>query len=95
MKQAFSMLMNANGTYDKKACRQSQQVFSILGNSGLIFGVFMILIGFVSMGALMDDMEIFGQAASVATICLVYGLAINLQSCIAEQKMINIASELE
>lgn len=95
MKQAFLMLINADGAYDKKAYRQSQQVFSILGNSGLILGIFMMLIGFVSMGALMEGMEIFGKAASVACICLVYGLAIKLQSYIAEQKMINIASELE
>lgn len=47
------------------------------------------------MGVLMDNMDIFGQAASIAGICLVYGLAIKLQSYIAEQKMVNLASELE
>lgn len=95
VKTAFGMLINASDDYDLKICRQSQQVFRVLGNSGLMLGFFMMLIGFISMGAVMGDMEHFGTAASVAGICVIYGLAVKLQSYIAEQKMKNLAMALE
>lgn len=87
------MLFSANEQLDESIYQQSQQVFVVLGNCGLMLSGFMTLIGFVSMGAVMENMTYFGQATSVACLPLLYGVAIKLVCYVAQQKMSALAAQ--
>jgi len=95
MKRAFGILINANRSYDNEHYKRSILVFSTLGNTGLILGIFMMLIGVIAIGNVIEDFSSFAPALSVATLSLLYGVAIKLVSYVAQQKMISLDSGLK
>lgn len=95
VKRAFGMLLNGNRSYDNEHYKRSIVVFSTLGNTGLILGMFMMLIGIIAIGNVIEDFSSFAPALSVATLSLLYGVAIKLVSYVAQQKMISLDSGLK
>jgi len=85
--QAFVILFSNDTSQNEQAYKSSQRVFSVLGNSGAVLGVFMTLIGWVAMGSNLDDISYFGSAFAVSILTLVYGLALKMLCYVAEQKI--------
>jgi len=92
--QAFSILLNNTINQSQKIYSSSQRVFVVLGNSGVILGLFTTLIGWTAMGANMDDLSSFGPAFSVSILTLMYGIALKMICYVAEKKIENL-SEVE
>lgn len=92
VRRAFGILINANRSYDNERYKQSILVFSTLGNIGLILGIFMMLIGLVAIGNVIEDFSSLSPALSVAVLSLLYGVAIKLLSYAAQQKMTSLVS---
>lgn len=95
VKRAFGILINANRSYNHEHYKRSILVFSTLGNTGLILGMFMMLIGVIAIGNVIEDFSSFAPALSVAILSLLYGVAIKLLSYVAQQKMISLDSGLK
>ena len=95
VKRAFAMLMNVNHSYDNEHCKRSALVFSTLGNTGLMLGIFMMLIGIIAIGNVIESFSSLAPALAVAMLSLFYGVAIKLVSYVAQQKMISLDSGLK
>lgn len=95
VKRAFGMLLNGNRSYDNEHYKRSIVVFSTLGNTGLILGMFMMLIGIIAIGNVIEDFSSFAPALSVAILSLLYGVAIKLVSYVAQQKMTSLDCRLK
>lgn len=91
---AFSLLLGSNSEQNEQTYRSAKRVFSVLGNSGFVLGVFMTLIGWVAMGSNMEDMTHFGTAFAISILALIYGIALKMVCYVAEQK-IQTLSELQ
>lgn len=87
VKGAFAILLGNDSSQDGQLYISSKRVFSVLGNSGIILGVFMTLIGWVAMGEHLDDMTHFGSAFAVSILTLIYGIALKMLCYVAEQKI--------
>ena len=92
--QAFSILINNTVSQSEKSYLISRRVFIVLGNSGVILGVFITLIGWTAMGANMNDLSSFGTAFSFSILGLMYGIALKMVCYVAEKK-IQTLSETE
>jgi len=89
--QAFSILLNNAIHQSEKDYSISRRVFSVLGNSGVILGIFTTLMGWSAMGANMDDLSSFGPAFSVSILTLMYGIALKIVCYVAEKKLENLS----
>jgi len=87
VKKAISVLLSNDIHQDEQVYRLSKRIFSILGNSGLVLGVFMTLIGWVAMGTNLDNLNAFGPAFAISILTIVYGLALKMVCYVAEQKL--------
>lgn len=87
VKRAFVFLLGNDINQNEQMYRSSKRVFSVLGNSGLLLGIFMTLIGWVAMGSNMEDMSHFGTAFAVSVLTLMYGIALKMLCYVAEQKI--------
>jgi len=85
--RAFAILLASDTSQNEQDYKVSRRVFSVLGNSGLMLGIFMTLIGWVAMGSNMEDMTHFGTAFAVSILTLVYGLGLKMMCYVAEQKL--------
>lgn len=85
--RAFVLLLGNDASHNDQVYRSSKRVFSVLGNSGVLLGIFMTLIGWVAMGSQIDDASVIGTAFSVSILTLVYGLALKMLCYVAEQKI--------
>jgi hypothetical protein len=92
--QAFSILINNTVSQSERSYLISRRVFIVLGNSGVILGVFITLIGWTAMGANMTDLSSFGTAFSFSILGLMYGIALKIVCYVAEKK-IQTLSETE
>jgi hypothetical protein len=92
--QAFSILINNTVSQSEKSYLLSRRVFIVLGNSGVILGLFITLIGWTAMGANMTDLSSFGTAFSFSILGLMYGIALKMVCYVAEKK-IQTLSETE
>jgi chemotaxis protein MotA len=92
--QAFSILINNTVSQSERSYLLSRRVFIVLGNSGVILGVFITLIGWTAMGANMNDLSSFGTAFSFSILGLMYGIALKMVCYVAEKK-IQTLSETE
>lgn len=91
VQQAFKLLMTNERNHDSQVYKSSKRVFSILGNSGMLLGVFMTLIGWIAMADLLENMRHFGAAFSVSILALLYGIGLKMLCYIAEQKIQTLA----
>jgi len=89
--RAFAILFGKDIGQDEKFYISSKRVFSVLGNSGVILGFFMTLIGWVAIGEHLDDITHFGSAFAVSILTLMYGIALKLLCYISEQKIQTLA----
>ena len=87
VKQAIAVLLSNDSNQDEQVYGLSKRVFSVLGNSGLVLGVFMTFIGWVAIGTNMDNINDFGPAFAISILTLVYGLALKMLCYVAEQKI--------
>ncbi len=87
VKRAFAILFSNDSSQDGQLYISSKRVFSVLGNSGIILGIFMTLIGWVAIGEHLDDMTYFGSAFAVSILTLIYGIALKMLCYVAEQKI--------
>ena len=87
VKIAFTTLFSGDTSQKEQDYRTSRRVFSVLGNSGLLLGLFMTFIGWVAMGSNMKDMSHFGTAFAVSILTLIYGIALKMLCYVAEQKL--------
>jgi len=87
VKQAIAILLGNNVNVDKQAYKASKRVFTVLGNSGMLLGIFMTLIGWIAIAELLDDISHFGVAFSVSLLTLLYGIGLKVLSYVAEQKI--------
>jgi len=87
VKQAFTILFGNDASQNVQAYKSSQRVFSVLGYTGVVLGMFMTLIGWVAMGTNMDDINAFGPAFAISILTLVYGMALKMLCYVAEQKI--------
>lgn len=85
--KAFNALINQDLDLSSDDLKTSKRVFSILGNTALLLGFFTTLMGWVSIGVNMDDINAFGPAFAVSILTLMYGIAMKLLCYVAEQKM--------
>jgi chemotaxis protein MotA len=92
--KAFSILINNTVSQSERSYLLSRRVFIVLGNSGVILGVFITLIGWTAMGANMNDLSSFGTAFSFSILGLMYGIALKMVCYVAEKK-IQTLSETE
>lgn len=74
-------------THSELTYKQSQRVFSVLGNSGLMIGAFMTLLGLIVVAQLTDDIKALGPAIAVSLLTSFYGLAIKIVCYIAQHKI--------
>ncbi len=92
--KAFSILINNTVSQSEESYLLSRRVFIVLGNSGVILGLFITLIGLTAMGANMTDLSSFGTAFSFSILGLMYGIALKMVCYVAEKK-IQTLSETE
>jgi hypothetical protein len=85
--KAFSFLLGSDASQNAQVYRSSKRVFLVLGNAGVLLGIFMTLIGWVAMGSNMDDMNHFGSAFAVSVLTLIYGIGLKMLCYVAEQKI--------
>lgn len=89
--QAFAVLLSNDTSQSEQTYKSSQRVFSVLGNSGVVLGIFMTLIGWVAMGTNMDGLSYFGSAFAISILTLVYGIALKMLCYVAEQKILTLS----
>ena len=87
VKRAFVLLLGNDASQNVQVYKSSKRVFLVLGNSGVLLGIFMTLIGWVAMGSRMDDLTHFGPAFAVSVLTLIYGIALKMLCYVAEQKI--------
>lgn len=85
--QAFVLLLGNDASHNEQVYRSSKRVFLVLGNSGILLGIFMTLIGWVAMGSNIDDVTVIGTAFAVSILTLIYGIALKMLCYVAEQKI--------
>lgn len=69
-----------------KACQEGLIVLAILGNSALMLGILMTIIGWVSM-AQFGEPATFGPAFAVSVLTIVYGLAMKIICYVGSEKL--------
>ncbi|WP_444997871.1 hypothetical protein [Aliikangiella sp. IMCC44359] len=85
--KAFTILFTNDTNQSEQIYGLSKRVFTVLGNSGVILGIFMTLIGWVAIGANISDVREIGPAFGVSILTLLYGVVLKLLCYIAEQKV--------
>lgn len=87
VKQAFALLFSGHVGEEEQIYEVSKRVFSVLGNSSVLLGFFMTLLGWIAMASNIDDMRAFGPALAVSLLTLLYGMGIKVICYVAEQKI--------
>lgn len=90
MKDSLKLAMTEQPDVDKTQLKQAIGFLRVTGNSAMLLGTFMTLLGFVAMANNIEAevfTEVFGPAFAIAILTLVYALALKLLCYIAEQKI--------
>ncbi|UAA39339.1 hypothetical protein KIH87_02950 [Paraneptunicella aestuarii] len=91
--KAFSILLSGSTLEDAQTYRQSKRVFGILGNSAMLIGFFMTLLGWVAMAASVQDIKILGLSLAVSLLALLYALGLKVLCFVAEHKIQSLSEE--
>lgn len=97
VKQGASMVFSEDISQQPLQYTRAKRAFSVIGNAGVILGVFMSLLGWVAMAdniAADDFARNFGPAFAVSVLTLVYGLGLKMLCYVTEMK-IQTLSETE
>jgi len=65
----------------------SLRVFTLLGNSIMWLGILMTVLGWISMGAFMEDLSVFGPAFAVSMLTVFYALIVKTLCYVAIQRI--------
>ena len=87
VKKAFFTLIKNDISQEQRVYVGSKRVFHVLGMSGILVGVFMTIIAWIAMAAHLDSLTTLGSALSLASLPLLYGLALKICCYVAEQKI--------
>lgn len=87
--RAFSVLFSghADRAIDVKT---SVRVFDILGNVSLWIGGVMTVLGWVAIGAQLDDITLLGEAFAVSVLTVLYAMIIKIMCYVASERVKHI-----
>lgn len=90
MKNSLKLAMTEQVDMDGQSIKQALGFLRVTGNSAMLLGAFMTLLGLVAMANNIEPevfATVFGPAFSVALLTLIYALAIKTLCYVAEQKI--------
>lgn len=92
-KQAFGSLLS--GHVDSlRQVNSSVKVFEVLGNTSLWLGGLMTLLGWVSMGSYIKEVEVIGPAFAVSILTFIYAMGIKVVCYVAGQRLAHLGDTL-
>lgn len=74
--------------------KSSVKVFDVLGNTSLWLGGLMTLLGWVSMGSHIKEVEVIGPAFAVSILTFMYAMGIKVVCYVAAQRLTHLGDSL-
>lgn len=94
----FKVLLDDQHTLDKRQLMASKRAFVTLGNTAMLCGYLGVVIGLIAMASNIEPevfKKVFGPAAAVCLLTMLYALLIKLPCYLSEQKIQHKLEDLE
>lgn len=91
VKQAFALLISNNKSLEKSYYQQAKRVFTIMGSSAVLGGLFLSVIGWIAIVNHLAAREISIDAFAIAALPLCYGIFLKLVAFLAAEKIGSLA----